>query len=111
MEVEACWWVLGPEASWAWAWLTKILALLGQMSQDRLAGIWAIAGHVRVGQAIERVAVARFDSIKPRLIDRKAKAGMVEANQGTNAGEIHAARVKSCARDADCQGHGLSGTV
>ena len=85
--------------------------MLGQMSQDRFFGIWVIEGHVGVGQAIERVTVARFDSVKPCLLDWKAKAGMVEGNQGTNAGEIHAVRVKSCAGGAGCQGHGLSGTV
>ncbi len=36
---------------------------------------------------------------------------MLEAYQGTDAGEIHAVRVKSCAGGAGCQGHGLSGTV
>jgi hypothetical protein len=85
--------------------------LLGQMSQDRLVGIWAIAGHIGVGQAIERVAVSRFGSIDPCLLDQKAKAGMVEASQGTKDGEIHAARVKSRAGGAGCQGYGLSGTV
>ena len=36
---------------------------------------------------------------------------MVEADQGPNAGKIHAARVKSCSGGAGCQGYGLSGTV
>jgi hypothetical protein len=36
---------------------------------------------------------------------------MVEANQGTNAGEVHAARVKHHAGGVGCQGHGLGGTV
>ena len=81
------------------------------MSQDHLVGIWAIAGHIGVGQAIKQVTVSRFDGVKPCLLDWKAKAGMVEADQGTDAGEIHAARVKSCAGGAGCQGHGLSGTV
>ena len=85
--------------------------MLDQMSQDLLAGIRAIAGHVGVGQAIKQVAVARFDSVKPRLLDQEAKAGIVEADQGTNAEEIHAARVNSCAGGAGCQGHGLSGAI
>ncbi len=85
--------------------------LLGQMSQDCLVGIWAIAGHIGVGQAIKQVTVSCFDGVEPCLLDRKAKAGMVEADQGTDAGEIHAARVKSCAGGAGCQGHGLSGIV
>jgi hypothetical protein len=88
-----------------------ILAFLDQMSQDGLVGIRTIAGYIGVGQAIERVAVSRFDSVKPCLLDWKAKAGMVEANQGTDTGEVHAARVKCCAGGVGCQGHGLSGTV
>ena len=81
------------------------------MSQDRLVGIRAIAGHVGVGQAIEQVKVASFDGVEPCLLDRKAKAGMVETNQGTNAGEIHVVGVKSHAGGAGCQGHGLCNTV
>jgi hypothetical protein len=36
---------------------------------------------------------------------------MVEADQGTDAGEVHAARVKRRAGGVGCQGHGLGGTV
>ncbi len=81
------------------------------MSQDGLVGIWAIVGYIGVGQAIEQVAVSCFDSVEPCLLDWKAKAGMVEADQGTDAGEVHAARVKSRAGGVDRQGHGLGGTV
>ncbi len=72
---------------------------------------WAIAGYIGVGQAIKGVAVSCFDSIEPCLLDWKAKAGMVEANQGTDAGEVHAARVKRRAGGVGCQGHGLGGAV
>jgi hypothetical protein len=79
------------------------------MSQDDLVGIRAIAGYIGVGQAIKRVTVSRFDSVEPCLLDWKAK--MVEADQGTAAGEVHAARVKRRAGGVGCQGHGLGGTV
>jgi hypothetical protein len=36
---------------------------------------------------------------------------VVEANQGANAGEIHAVRVKSCAGGAGCHGQGLRSPV
>ena len=81
------------------------------MSQDDLVGIRAIAGYIGVGQAIKRVTVSRFDSVEPCLPDWKAKAGMVEVDQGTDAGEVHAARVKSRAGGVGCQGHGLGGTI
>jgi hypothetical protein len=45
---------------------------------------------IGVGQAIKRVAVSCFDRIEPCLLDWKAKA--VEADHGTYAGEVNAAR-------------------
>ncbi len=81
------------------------------MSQDGLVGIRAIAGYIGVGQAIKRVTVSRFDSVEPCLLDWKAKAGMVEADQGTDAGEVYAATVKCRDGGVCCQGHGLGGTV
>ena len=53
------------------------------MSQDRLVGIWTIAGHIGVGQAIEQVAVSRFDSVEPclsRELDRQITAIIVFSN-------------------------------
>jgi hypothetical protein len=88
-----------------------ILALLGQMSQDGLIGIWAIAGYIGVGQAIKQVTVTCFDSVEPCLLDWKAKAGMVESNQGTDAGEVHVARIKHRAGGVGCQSHDLGCTV
>jgi hypothetical protein len=68
--------------------------LLGEMAHDRLIGVRTLPGRNGVGKALEGVKVASFDSIKPSLLDRETKAGMIEPNQDTNAGEIKAAWVK-----------------
>ena len=81
------------------------------MSQDGFVGIRAVVGHLGVGWAIKRVAVAGFDCIEPRLLDWKAITSMVEADQGTNAGEIHAVGVKRRVGGAGCHGHGLRSPV
>ncbi len=64
------------------------------MAHDRLIGVWTVPGCIGVGEALEGVAVAGLDSIEPILLDRETKAGMIEPNQGTNAGEIKVAWVK-----------------
>ncbi len=63
------------------------------MAHDCLVSSRTVHGCIEVGEAIEGVAVAGFDGVKPSLLDRKAQAGMIETNQGTNAGEIKAAWV------------------
>ncbi len=60
------------------------------MAHDRLVSIQTVPVCIGVGEAIEGVAVAGFDGIQPSLLDWKAQAGMIEPNQGTNAGEIKA---------------------
>jgi hypothetical protein len=67
---------------------------LGKRAYDCLVSIQTVPGCIGVGEAMEGVAVAGFDGIKPSLLDRKAQAGMIETSQGTNAGEIKAAWVK-----------------
>ncbi len=66
------------------------------MAHDCLISIRTVPSSIGVGEAIKGVAVAGFDSIKPRLLDRDAMAGMIEINQGqgTNAGEIKDVWVK-----------------
>ncbi len=64
------------------------MALLGKMAHDCLVSIRTVPGCIGVDEAIEGLAVASFDGVKPSLLDRKAQAGMIESNQGTNAGEI-----------------------
>ncbi len=64
------------------------------MARDRLIGIRTVPGRIGVGEALQGVAVAGFDSVKPSLLDRETKVGMIEPNQGTNAGEIKAAWVE-----------------
>ena len=64
------------------------MALLGKMAHDRLIGVRTVLGRIGVSEALEGVAVAGFDRIKPNLLDREAQAGMIEPNQGANAGEI-----------------------
>jgi hypothetical protein len=68
--------------------------VLDKMAHDRLISVQTVPGCIGVGEAIEGVSVASFDGVKPSLHDRKAQAGMIETNQGTNAGEIKAAWVK-----------------
>ncbi len=67
--------------------------MLGKMAYDPIVSVRTVPGCVGVGEAIEGVAVASFDGIEPSLLDRKAQAGMIESNQGTNADEIKAACV------------------
>jgi hypothetical protein len=64
------------------------------MAHDCLVSIWTAPGCIGVGEAVKGVAVSGFDGIKPRFLDRKSQAGMIETNQGINAGEIKAAWVK-----------------
>ncbi len=64
-----------------------------------------------VGEAIKGVTVAGFGGFKPCLLERKAQAGMIETNQGTNAGEIKAAWVKWGTCDTGSQGNSLGCTV
>ncbi len=68
--------------------------MLGKMAHDHLVSIRTVPGCIGVGEAIKGVAVSGFDGIKPSLLDRKAQAGMIETNQGTNAGEIKAVWVE-----------------
>ncbi len=62
------------------------MKLLGKMAHDCLLSIQTVLGCIEVGEAIEGIAVAGFDGIKPRLLGRKAQAGMIETNQGTKLG-------------------------
>ena len=68
--------------------------MLGKMAHDRLICIRTVLGFIGVGEALEGVADAGFDSVEPSLLDREAQAGMIEPNQGLNAREIKAAWVK-----------------
>jgi hypothetical protein len=81
--------------------------LLGKMVHDRLISIRTVPGSIGVGEAIKGVAVTGFDSIESSLLDREAQAGMIETNQGTNAGEIKAAWVKWVTCGTGGQGNGL----
>ncbi len=81
------------------------------MAHDCLVSVRTVPGYIGVGEAIEGVAVAGFDGIKPSLLDRKAQAGMIESNQCTNAGEIKAAWVKWGTCGTGCQGNSLGCTV
>ncbi len=85
--------------------------MLGKMAHDCLVSIWTVLCCIGVGEAIEGVAVARFDDIEPSLLDWKAQAGMIESNQGTNAGEIKAVWVKWGTWGTGCQGNSLGCTV
>ncbi len=70
------------------------MTLLGKMAHDRLISVRTVPGSIGVGKAVKGVAVAGFDSIDPSLLHREAQAGMIESNQGINAGEIKAEWVK-----------------
>ncbi len=81
------------------------------MAHDCLISVRTVPGCIGVGEAIKGVTVAGFDGIKLRLLDRKAQAGMIETNQGTNAGEIKAVWVKwgTCGKGG--KGNSLGCTV
>ncbi len=85
--------------------------LLGKMAHDCLISVRTVHGSIGVGEAINGVTVAGFDSVEPSLLDREAQVGMIETNQGTNAGEIKAAWVKwgTCGKGG--QGNSLGCTV
>ncbi len=68
--------------------------LLGKMARDFLIGVRTVLGHIGVSEALKGAAIAGFDCAKPSLLDREAQTGMIENNQGANAGEIEAAWVK-----------------
>ncbi len=82
------------------------MALLGKMVYDCLIGVQTVPDCIGVGEALEGVAVAGFDSVKPSLLDREAQAGMIESNTGTN-GEIKAAWVKWGTCSTGGQGNSL----
>jgi hypothetical protein len=82
------------------------------MAHDCLISVQTVPGYIGVGETIEGVAVvAGFDSIKPSLLDREAQAGMIDTNQGTNAGEIKAAWVESGTCGTGGQGNSLGCAV
>ncbi len=85
--------------------------MLGKITHDCLVSVQTVPGCIGVGEAIEGVTVAGFDGVEPSLLDRKAQAGMIETNQGTNAGEIKAARVKWGTCGTGGQGNSLGCTV
>jgi hypothetical protein len=66
------------------------LVLLGKIAHDCLIGIQTVLGRIGVHEVLKGVTVVGCDSIKPSVLDREAQAGMIEPNQGPNAGEIKA---------------------
>ena len=78
------------------------MALLGEMAHDRFVCVRTILGSIGVGEALEGVAVAGFDGIKPCLFDRKAKTGMIKSNQGPNAGKIKASWIERSTCSTGC---------
>ena len=81
------------------------------MALDHLIGVRTVLGRIGVSEALKGAAVTSFDCIKPSLLDREAQAGMIEPNQGTNAGEIKAAWVKWGTCGTGSQGNSLGCTV
>ncbi len=80
------------------------------MPHDCLISVRTVPGCIGVGEAIEGVAVAGFDGAELSLLDRKAQAGMIESNQGINAGKI-AALVKWGTCGTGGQGNSLGCAV
>ncbi len=60
--------------------------LLGQMAHDGLVCVRAVPCGIGVCDAVEGITVTCFDGIEPCLLAREAKAGMVEPDEGANAG-------------------------
>ncbi len=87
------------------------MTLLGKIAHDSLVRVRTVPGCIGVGEVIKGVTVAGFDGVKPCLLDQKAQAGMIESNQGTNAGEIKAAWVKWCTCGRGCQVNNLGCTL
>ncbi len=85
--------------------------MLRKMAHDHLIRIWTVPGCIGVGEAIKGVAVSGIDSVEPSLLDRKAQAGMIKSNQGTNAGEINAVWVKLGTCGMGCQVNSLGCTI
>jgi hypothetical protein len=81
------------------------------MAHTCLIGVQTVPGLIGVGEALEGVTVAGFDSFEPSLLDREAQAGMIEPNQGTDAGKIKAAWVKWGSCGTDGQGNSLGCAV
>ncbi len=54
--------------------------MLGKMAHDHLVNPQTVPDCIGVGEAIKGVTVAGFDGVEPRLLDRKAQAGMIETN-------------------------------
>ncbi len=56
------------------------------MTHDGFIRVGAVTCNIRVGEAIEGVEVAGLDGIEPSLLDWKAQACMVEADESSYAG-------------------------
>ncbi len=86
--------------------------LLDKMAHDHLISFRTVPGCIGVDEAIKGVAVAGYDGgVEPSLLDRKAQAGKIDSNQGTNAGEIKAACVKWGNCSTGCKGNSLGCTL
>ncbi len=68
--------------------------MLSEMTQDGLVRIRAVSPRVGVRETIEGVTAAGLDGVKPCLLDRKAKACMVESNKSSHAGKAKALEIK-----------------
>jgi hypothetical protein len=101
---------LAVPAKLAWVLLTGHFDVSGQYG-SQLPMIRTVPGCIGVGEAIKGVAVAGFDGTKPGLLNWKAQVGMIELNQGTNAGEIKAVWVKWGTCSTGCQGNRLGCTI
>ncbi len=62
-------------------WLEGVAAGGGRTARGAskvgLGFVRTVPGSIGVGEAIEVVVVASFDSVKPSLLDREAQAGMI----------------------------------
>ncbi len=77
------------------------------MSQDRFVGVGTISCHIGVCETIKGVAVSSLNCIQPRLLDREAKTGMVEAHKGAGARDVEGFQVVGGAGCLGCHGHGV----
>jgi hypothetical protein len=60
-----------------------------------------------VCETIKGVTVSSLYGVQPRLLDQEAKTGMVEAHEGTDAGEVKGPWVVGGAGCLGCHGHGM----
>jgi hypothetical protein len=75
--------------------------------KDCFVGVGTISCNIGVCKTIKGVTVSSLNGVQPCLLDQEAKTGMVEAHEGTDAGEVEGFGVVGGAGCLGCHGHGM----